>query len=153
MSTESAEQAPQIDFIIQKVYMKDMSFEAPNSPEIFKGEWTPDANIDLNTQTEKLDENIFEVNLTVTVTAKSKDQTAFLVEVKQTGIFTVAGAEEQQLEHILGSYCPGILFPYAREAIASFVFRGGFPELNMAPINFDALYAQSQAQQQTETLQ
>lgn len=148
--SEADNQAPQIDFVIQKIYMKDMSFEAPSSPEIFKNDWAPEANIDLNTSTEKLDDDIYEINLTVTVTAKSDKKTAFLAEVKQTGIFTVAGAAEDQMGHILGSYCPSILFPYAREAIASLVFRGGFPELNMAPINFDALYAQSQAQQATE---
>ncbi len=151
--SESENQAPQIDFVIQKIYMKDMSFEAPNSPEIFKNDWTPEANIDLNTATETLDNDIYEVNLTVTVTAKSDQKTAFLVEVKQTGIFTVTGAADEQMAHILGSYCPSILFPYAREAIASLVFRGGFPELNMAPINFDALYAQSQTQQAAENVQ
>ena len=148
-----SEQKPQdnVEFVIQKIYLKDISFESPNAPEVFTNEWSPEANIELNTSSSKLDENIYEVTLTVTVTAKSKEKNAFLVEVKQTGIFTVVGGSEQELGHLLGAYCPSVLFPYAKEAVGSMVMRGGFPELNMAPINFDALYVQQLEQQQTGT--
>lgn len=147
MAEQQAEQ-PQVDFVIQKVYLKDMSFEAPNSPAVFQGEWSPEANIEINTNATKLSDNNHEVDLTLTVTAKSKEDNAFLVEIKQTGIFTINGVDDQnQLGHLLGAYCPSVLFPYAREAISSLVLRGGFPELTLAPINFDMLYMQSLQQQ------
>jgi len=147
MAEQQAEQ-PQVDFVIQKIYLKDMSFEAPNSPAVFQGEWSPEANIEINTNATKLDDNNHEVDLTLTVTAKSKEDNAFLVEIKQTGIFTINGVDDQnQLGHLLGAYCPSVLFPYAREAISSLVLRGGFPELTLAPINFDMLYMQSLQQQ------
>ena len=145
---EQQEEQPQVDFVIQKIYLKDMSFEAPNSPAVFQGEWSPEANIEINTNATKLDDNNHEVDLTLTVTAKSKDDNAFLVEIKQTGIFTINGVDDQnQLGHLLGAYCPSVLFPYAREAISSLVLRGGFPELTLAPINFDMLYMKSLQQQ------
>ena len=147
MSEKKPDQ-PQVDFVIQKVYLKDMSFEAPNSPAVFQGEWSPEANIEINTNATKLNDNNHEVDLTLTVTAKSKEDNAFLVEIKQTGIFTINGVDDQnQLGHLLGAYCPSVLFPYAREAISSLVLRGGFPELTLAPINFDMLYMQSLQQQ------
>ena len=147
MAEQQPEQ-PQVDFVIQKVYLKDMSFEAPNSPAVFQGEWSPEANIEINTNATKLNDNNHEVDLTLTVTAKSKEDNAFLVEIKQTGIFTINGVDDQnQLGHLLGAYCPSVLFPYAREAISSLVLRGGFPELTLAPINFDMLYMQSLQQQ------
>lgn len=139
----SAEQT-QPEFVIQKVYTQDISFEAPGTPASFHGEWKPEANIDLNTDSEKLDDNNHHVTLSMTVTVKNGKDTAFLVEVKQSGVFTVSGFEEAQMGPLLGSYCPSTLFPYAREAISCLVSKGGFPELNLAPINFDALYAQQQ---------
>jgi len=137
----------QANFMIQKIFIKDASFESPQSPVIFKGKWQPEANIDINTDANKIDEQLYEVNLTITVTANNDDQTAFLVEVKQGGIFSINGIPEDQMGHLLGSFCPTILFPYAREAIGNMVTRGGFPELALAPINFDVLYAQQQANQ------
>ena len=152
MAEQQAEQ-PQVDFVIQKVYLKDMSFEAPNSPAVFQGEWSPEANIEINTNATKLSDNNHEVDLTLTVTAKSKEDNAFLVEIKQTGIFTINGVDDQnQLGHLLGAYCPSVLFPYAREAISSLVLRGGFPELTLAPINFDMLYMQSLQQQADQAI-
>lgn len=139
----------QIDFVIQKIFTADASFEAPNAPNIFKNEWKPEANIDLNTSNSKLEDNNHMVNLTITVTAKNQDETAFVAEVKQAGVFTIAGAEEAQMGHILNAYCPSVLFPYASELVASMVSRGGFPQLTLAPVNFDALYAQQLQQQQT----
>lgn len=146
---KQAEQAfPQIDFMIQKVFTVDASFEAPNAPEIFKNTWEPEANVDLNTDNKILEDGNHLVDLTITVTAKNKKDTAFVVEVKQSGIFSIKGAEENQLAQILGAYCPGTLFPYAREAIAGLISRGGFPQLTLAPINFDALFAQQTQQAQ-----
>ncbi len=139
-------------FMIQRIYVKDLSFETPNTPAVFQQQWEPELNLDLNTQSTKLEENIYEVVLTVTVTVANKNATAFLVEVKQAGIFTIQGPQGPHLDHLLNSFCPGILYPYAREAITSQVIRGSFPQLVLAPINFDALYAQQleEKKQQTE---
>ncbi len=142
--TEQAEQ----QFAIQKIYIRDLSFESPNAPGIFTGEWQPEVNLDLNTQANPLEEGVFHVDLALTVTVKNQDKTAFLVEVHQCGIFNLSGFDDQQMGHMLGSYCPNILFPYAREAISDLVTKGGFPPLLLAPVNFDALYAQHLAQQQ-----
>ncbi len=141
-------QENQSKFAIQKIYVKDISFETPNSPAIFSNtEWKPDINVQLGSQVTKLNETIHEVVLTITVTAKQGEQTAFLIEVQQAGIFQTEGIDPQQIGHLLGSYCPNLLFPYAREAISDIITRGGFPQLLLAPVNFDALYAQAQQQQ------
>lgn len=133
---------PATEFMIQRVYVKDLSFETKNTPAIFQQEWKPELSINLEVDNTPLDKHIYEVVLTVTATVKNQHETAFLVEVKQAGIFTISGAEEQQLAHLLGSFCPSLLFPYAREAITSEVVRGSFPQLVLAPINFDAIYMQ-----------
>lgn len=140
------EQGPQ--FAVQRVYIKDASFEAPNSPEIFMSPWQPEVGLEMNTQTAQLGDNAFEVTLTLTVTVKNEDKTAFLVELQQAGIFSIAGLGEQEMHHTLGAFCPSILFPYAREAIDAMVVKASFPALMLAPVNFDALYAQQMAQQQ-----
>lgn len=137
-------------FHLQKIYLKDTSFETPNSPAVFTEKWDPDINIELNTSGARLSDDVHEVILTVTVTAKLGDKTAFLVEVHQAGVFTISGFAEQKLGHLLGSYCPGILFPYAREAISDIVAKGGFPQLLLTPVNFDALYAQHKQQASEE---
>lgn len=137
MSTEQQEQ----QFIIQRIYVKDVSFEAPNSPAVYTQEWNPDTNLDLNTNVNTMGNDNYEVELAITITVKSAGKTAFLVEVTQAGVFFVAGYEQEQLNHLLAAYCPNILFPYAREVIASLVSKGSFPELHLSPINFDALYA------------
>ncbi|MEH6577454.1 MAG: protein-export chaperone SecB [Amphritea sp.] len=144
---QQEQQAPQ--FAIQRVYTKDASFEAPNSPKVFTKQWQPEINLDMNTATAQLDEGTFEVVLTLTVTAKVEEDTAFLAEIQQAGIFSINGLNEQELHHTLGAFCPSILFPYAREAVDSMVTKGSFPALMLAPVNFDALYAQ-QMQQRTE---
>ena len=138
---------PQANFMIQKIYVKDLSFEAPNSPAVFADAWKPQANMDINTNFEKLDEHHYEVVLKLTITTKLEDKVAFVIEVKQAGIFLIDNIEGDALNQLLQGYCPTTLFPYARDAIASQVFRGSFPELNLAPINFDALYLQGQQQQ------
>ncbi len=144
--TEQAQQ----QFAIQKIYVRDVSYESPNAPAVFTGEWQPEVNLDLNTQADPLEEGVFHVDLALTVTVKNQDKTAFLVEVHQCGIFNIGGFDDQQMGHMLGSYCPNILFPYAREAISDLVTKGGFPPLLLAPVNFDALYAQHLAQQQQQ---
>ncbi|GAB4298654.1 MAG: protein-export chaperone SecB [Thiohalomonadaceae bacterium] len=142
--------ATQPQFAIQRVYLKDVSFETPNSPAVFATQWQPEVNVELNSGGNRLADDVFEVVLTLTVTCKAGDKTAYLVEVQQAGIFTIAGFDEPTLAGMLGSYCPNILFPYAREAITSLVSKGSFPQLLLAPINFDALYAQHVARQQEE---
>jgi len=130
----------EMQFQIQRVYTKDISFEAPNAPQVFQKEWEPDVKLDLDTASSQLADEVYEVVLRVTVTATVGEETAFLCEVQQAGIFTISGIEGTQMAHCLGAYCPNILFPYARECITSLVSRGTFPQLNLAPVNFDALF-------------
>jgi len=144
-----SEEQNQQQFSIQKIYLKDVSFESPNAPSVFnEGQWKPDVNVQINTEVKQLNEALNEVTLTVTVTAKQEETTAFLVEVKQAGIFQLAGFEQDQLGGMLGAYCPEVLFPYAREAISDLVTKGGFPQMLLSPVNFNALYMQHQQQQQ-----
>ncbi|WP_369601343.1 protein-export chaperone SecB [Hahella sp. SMD15-11] len=141
-------QGKQPAFALQRLYLKDLSFESPNSPLIFQTEWQPQVGMDLNTNNTQLSDNQWEVVLTLTITAKLGDKTAFLVEVQQAGIFLIDGLAPQQLAHTLGAFCPNILFPYAREAIDSVVIKGSFPALMLQPINFDAIYAEAIQKQQ-----
>jgi len=143
----SEEQNVQPQFSLQRIYIKDASMESPNSPQVFLKEWQPEINMDMNTAVNQLDENNFEVILTVTVTAKNDGDSAFLCEVQQAGIFAIGGLSEQELHHTLGAFCPNILFPYARESVDTFVTKASFPPLMLAPVNFDALYAQQLEQQ------
>ena len=140
----------QQQFAIQRIYVKDISFEAPNSPAIFRKDWQPEIKLDLDTSSERLEENTFEVVLSLTVTATIGQETAFLCEVKQAGIFTVPAMNDAQMAHMLAAFCPNILFPYARETVSNMVNRGTFPQLNLAPVNFDALFAQYVQQRQAE---
>ncbi len=142
MAEENAVTESNPEFNIQRIYTKDVSFETPNSPVIFQKEWEPDVKLDLDTRSNKLDDGLFEVVLSLTVTASLGEEVAFLCEVQQAGIFTIGGIEGNQLAHSIGSYCPNILFPYARQVIAGLVAGGTFPQLNLAPVNFDALFAQ-----------
>jgi preprotein translocase subunit SecB len=140
--TQAAQDKPAQQFAIQKVYMKDMSFETPNSPSIFTAEWKPDINLQLNSSANPVAEGVYEVVLSITVTAKLADKTAYLAEVQQAGIFTVDGFEGNQQGPMLGAFCPNVLYPFAREAVADLIGKGGFPPVYLAPVNFDALYAQ-----------
>ncbi len=152
MSEEENQQpanTTQQQFAIQKIYLKDVSFETPNSPDIFKAEIQPEISIQLNSKVKQLEAGLFEVVLEVTVTAKQGDTTGFLVEVQQAGIFVVSGFDEPQAKSLLGSYCPNTLFPFAREAISDLVTKGGFPPMLLTPINFDALYEQQLANAKT----
>lgn len=146
-----AEQQTQANFMIQKIYVKDLSFEAPNSPAIFTEAWKPQANMEMNTNFEKLDDQHYEVVLKLKITTKIEDKIAFVIELKQAGIFLIENITGNALNQLLHGYCPTTLFPYARDTIATQVFRGSFPELNLAPINFDALYLQGQQQQVSTT--
>ena len=148
------EQANPQEFAIQRLYIKDSSYEAPHMPTILNGDWQPILNVNLQTKATQLEERVHEVILTVTVTAKLNEKIAFLVEVQQAGIFVIQGFEPAELEHMLNSYCPNILFPYAREFISDMVMRGGFPVLYITPVNFDILYQQhreKKASKQTDS--
>ncbi|AEF23859.1 MULTISPECIES: protein-export chaperone SecB [Pseudomonadaceae] len=140
------EQTPQ--FSLQRIYVRDLSFEAPKSPEIFRQEWTPSVSMDLNTRQKALEGDFHEVVLTLSVTVKNGEETAFIAEVQQAGIFLIKGLDAASMSHTLGAFCPNILFPYARETLDSLVVRGSFPALMLAPVNFDALYAQELQRQQ-----
>jgi preprotein translocase subunit SecB len=132
---------------VAKIYVKDFSFESPMAPAVFKTEkWAPKTDLNLRSGHTEIDDGVHEVVLTITVDAKEDDNTIFLVELQQAGLFELSGYDDTELSAITGSYCPGILFPYAREAVASAIQRGGFPEFVLQPINFDALYMQSQQQ-------
>ena len=128
---------------IVRIYTKDLSLEVPSAPEIFRETAQPEINLDLDIKNKDLEENHYEVELIVTVTAKMNDKNVFLIEVKQAGIFHVAGFTDEQKDHILHAYCPTVLFPYTREAVNSLVTRASLPPLTLAPINFDLLYAQN----------
>lgn len=127
--------------------MKDFSFESPQSPAIFRqGDWKPQTNLNLRSAHHATEGDHHEVVLTITIEAKESDKTCFLIELQQAGLFEIAGYEGEEFQAIVGSFCPNILFPYARESIASLIQKGGFPEFVLQPINFDALYMQSKQQ-------
>ena len=146
------QEAPQQLFEIQRIYLKDSSFESPVSPAVFIKPFNPDSNVELHSNTNKLGENLYEVELSITLTVKSDNEVAYLVEVKQAGVFSAKGYSDEQMGHMLGSYCPNLIYPFAREVISDLVVKGGFPQMLLAPINFDALYAQHlQEQDKPET--
>jgi preprotein translocase subunit SecB len=138
------EQQQERQFMVQRIYTKDLSYESPNAPEIFREDWQPKHELNLNTHVNKLSEHSYEVLLSVTVTTKIKDKTALIVEVQQAGLFAVKGFPEPELASLLGAYCPNFLFPYAREVVSDLVTKGSFPQLLLQPVNFDALFAQHQ---------
>lgn len=142
----------QQQLVMQRVYLKDLSFESPASPGVFRKQYQPQVSVDLRTQSNGVDDDNYEVILTITITAKLDDETAFLVEVQQAGIFLIRGIEGEDLRRILAIYCPNVLFPYARETIDNIVTKGTFPALMLAQVNFEGLYAQAlqQAQKQAE---
>ena len=151
MAEEQAANPQGQQFAMQRIYSKDLSFESPATPGVFKKQWQPQVNVDLNTKSDKVDEEgNFEVVLTITITAKMEEETAFLVEVQQAGIFFIKGFEGEELRRILGTAAPNILFPYARETIDNLCVKGGFPPIMLAPVNFDALYQQAVAQAQAQ---
>ena len=137
-------------FDIQRIYIKDVSFETPNTPEIFLQEWKPNIDFQLGTEAHQIGDHLFEILLRITLTCKVEEKTAYLVEIEQAGIFVLKGFSEQEMPHMVGSYCPTMLFPYVREAISDLVVKGGFPQFLLAPVNFDAIMAQHMQQAQEE---
>ena len=143
----------QKQFSIQRIFVKDISLETPNSPLIFTEKWEPNVEFNLSSNATSVQENLFEVVLNITVTVKVSEKTAYLVEISQAGLFGLVGFAEEEMGPMLGSFCPNTLFPYAREVVSDLVIKAGFPPMLLAPVNFDALYAQhmQQMQEQDET--
>lgn len=145
--SEQANKPAERKIAIQKIYLKDFSFESPQTPQVFtEGKWDPKTNLNLRSTHSAGAGDNHEVVLTLTVETKHDDKTLFLIELQQAGLFYISGYSEEEFAAVVGSFCPNVLFPYAREAIAAVVSKGGFPELLLQPINFDALYAQSRAE-------
>ncbi len=136
-------------FVIQKLYLKDFSFESPGAPESFRfQQWDPKVDLNLSNKQQRVADNLYEVVLTVTATVSQDDSTMFLIEVHQAGLFAIVGYDEEEVGYLLGSQCLTVLFPYLREAISDSVIRGGFPPLLLSPVNFDNLYHQHRQRQQ-----
>lgn len=133
-------------FAIEKIYVKDLSVEIPNAPNIFLERETPEINMQLGGNNQSIDEGLYEVLLTVTVTAKIKDKIMFLVEVQQAGIFRIRNLSDEEIDPVLGIGCPNILFPYLREVVSDIVTRAGFPPVILSPVNFEAVYHQKKAE-------
>ena len=141
----SDEQQTDRQFAIQRIYIKDISFESPNAPQVFISEWEPKINVDLSTEIQALSEDTIQVVLTVNVVAKHEDKTAFLVEVQQAGIFLAKGFSEEELGPLMGIGAPNALYPYAREVVSDLITRGSFPQFTLQPVNFEQMYAQQMA--------
>jgi len=146
MAAEAQEQQPV--FTIEKIYVKDLSLEVPNAPQVFLERDTPKVDIQIGTRASTLDDGHYEVVLTVTATAKLGDKTVFLIETHQAGVFQVRNLPRESIEPVLGVTCPNILFPYARETVSDAIVRAGFPPFLLAPVNFEALYQQRMQQAQ-----
>lgn len=145
------QEAPQVVFHIEKIYVKDLSVEVPNAPSIFLERDMPDIGVDLSTRSDKVSEDVYESTVKVTVTAKFGDKTAFLIECEQAGIFRISGLPEEQLSLALGIGCPNMIFPYVRETVSDVVLRAGFPPLQLSPYNFESEYLrQHQAAAETK---
>jgi preprotein translocase subunit SecB len=134
--------------VLQNIYVKDASFEAPNGPNIAVAEWNPQFGLNMNAAGTTLGADSHEVVLTITLEAKLGEKVAYLVEIKQAGLFLLRGYSVDELRRIVGSFCPSVLFPYARQAVSDLISRGGFPPFLLPPVNFDALFAQSLQQAQ-----
>jgi len=132
----------QAQFTVEKIYVKDVSFEAPYTPQVFNDQGQPQLNMNLNQKVGRLDGGLFEVILGVTLTCTLNEKTVYLAEVEQAGIFGLAGFDDRTLDMMLGTYCPNVLFPYVRQSISDLITNGGFPPFYMQPINFEALYAE-----------
>ncbi len=139
-----AEEGPQVG--LQKVFLKDVSFESPNAPAIFSGEWKPNYTLNMTTRSNPIGNDNYEVVLETTIEAKQGDTVAFLAEVQQAGIFLLKGFGEDELTQVLATFCPAQIYPYTREVVADLVGKGGFPQLHLHPVSFDAMFAKAQAQ-------
>ena len=142
-ANEAATQANGPNFTVEKIYVKDVSFEVPGAPAIYSENIAPELNLNLNQRVQRLAENAFEVILGVTLTCKAGDKTAYVAEVQQAGVFGLAGFDAQTIDALLGTQCPSILFPYVRQLLSDLIQAGGFPPFFLQPINFDALYAEA----------
>jgi len=140
-------------FSIEKIYVKDLSLEVPNAPQVFMSNDAPQLEVQLSQAVQSLDGALFDVTLKITVTAKAGDKTMFLVEAAQAGIFQIRNVPQAELDPILGMVCPNVLFPYARETVSDTVNRAGFPPVLLAPVNFEALYQQRMAEQQSPKIE
>lgn len=145
-----AEERISVQLAIERVYLKDLSFESPGAPTVFTKQWKPQIQVDINTVTNRVDENRFEVVLTVTIEAKLDEESAAIVEMQQAGIFRVEGPSGPALDHVLAVTCPNILFPYIRETVDSMMVRGTLPPFNLSPVNFEALYANALAKKNAD---
>ena len=147
-----SEQVEEATFALQRIYVKDMSFESPRSPEGFLKQGKPIVTLELSVSNVSIGEENFEVTLGLTATAKNEaEEIIYLIELKQAGIFLIKGVSEEGLSRTLGSFCPNVLFPYARETIDSMVTKGSFPPLMLSPINFDNIFAQSMERSEADT--
>lgn len=142
MKSEGKQAGGERSFGLQRIYLKDVSFESPMAPMVFQGEWKPSLNVNIATRARQLEGDLHEVVLTVTVEAKQDDKIAFLVELQQAGIFLIAGFSTEEKQQIAGILCPQNLFPFAREEIANLTLKGGFPQILLQPINFERIYQQ-----------
>jgi preprotein translocase subunit SecB len=140
--------SPQPQFQLQRIYLKDLSYQAPKTPQLFREQWKPDVNLEINNNATVVEGSIWEVVLKITVTVKNEDAIAFIAEVSQAGLFLLQGIEGLQKEAILKGVCPNILFPYVRETVTDVVSRGTFPQFLLQPINFEAAFAENLRQQQ-----
>ncbi|MDG0969258.1 MAG: protein-export chaperone SecB [Porticoccaceae bacterium] len=138
-SAEPSKAGP--EFAVQRIYLKDLSFETPMGAAAFQKQWQPKVNQDLNTKSGKVADDVYEVALRLTITVTDGENTIYLIEVEQAGLFTIKGLESQQLTHVINTTCPSMLFPYAREVIDNVLTKGSFPALMLPPINFEALFA------------
>jgi preprotein translocase subunit SecB len=143
MADEQPKAAPQKQLLLQKIYVKDLSFESPKAPMVFTTNIQPQTQLNVRSSAQEIAPDTQEVTLTITVEAKDKDATLFLAEVAQAGIFVVQGYTPEERSILIGSFCPNTLYPFAREAVAELVSKGGFPPLLLQPLNFDAIYAQA----------
>ncbi len=142
-----------VQVMLQTVYLKDCSYESPNGPRLPTNQtWEPKFQLNMNTAAEEISPDVREVLLTITLEAKQGDATLYLVEVKQAGVFTIAGASVEELKRIVGSFCPSVLFPYAREAVSHLIVKGGFPNFLLPLVNFDALFEQASQEQASGTV-
>jgi len=146
---QAAPEAATAQFSIERIYIKDLSLENPGAPQSFQMSAAPQVEIGLRTRAEAVAQDTYECVLTITVTARAGDKTVFLVEAAQAGVFVIRGVPAQQLQPVLAVHCPAVLFPYARETVASATMHAGFPPVHIAPINFEALYQQQLAQAAT----
>lgn len=150
VTPEATENAPQAQLALERIYLKDLSFEVP-SAKVFTSEWQPELNINLTSNAEQLDPTHFEIVLSVTLTANNGGSPAYIAEVKQAGIFLIENVPQEQLPQLLGAYCPNILFPFVREALTDVITKGSFPQFLLAPINFDAAFAENLERLQHES--